>query len=94
MPILFNNTLRFNITMGNENISDEKFSSIKIAQLDEIVKIWWKFDTVVGKHGIRLSGGQRQRLSIARMIIANPAVVIFDESTSALMFLKQNYLMI
>lgn len=86
MPILFNNTLRFNITMGNENINDEEiFKALKIAQLEDIVKNMSEgLDTIVGKHGIRLSGGQRQRLSIARMIIANPAVVIFDESTSAL----------
>ncbi len=86
MPILFNNTLRFNITMGNENISDvEIFKALKIAQLYETVENMPNgLETLVGKHGIRLSGGQRQRLSIARMIIANPAVVIFDESTSAL----------
>ena len=86
MPILFNNTLKFNITMGNENISDEQiFEALKIAQLYETVeKMSDKLETIVGKHGVRLSGGQRQRLSIARMIIANPAVVIFDESTSAL----------
>lgn len=86
MPILFNNTLRFNITMGNENIKDEDiFEALKIAQLIEMVKDMPNgLDTIVGKQGIRLSGGQRQRLSIARMIIANPAVIIFDESTSAL----------
>lgn len=86
MPILFNNTLRFNITMGNENISDEEISkALEIAQLKEtILNMSEGLETIVGKHGIRLSGGQRQRLSIARMIIANPTVVIFDESTSAL----------
>ncbi|WP_121626375.1 ABC transporter ATP-binding protein [Poseidonibacter antarcticus] len=86
MPILFNNTLRFNITMGNENIDDKQiFDALKIAQLDDVVlKMTQGLDTIVGRHGIRLSGGQRQRLSIARMIIANPSVVIFDESTSAL----------
>jgi ATP-binding cassette subfamily C protein len=85
MPILFNNTLRFNITMGKE-ISDEKiFEALKIAQLKDVVlKMSNGLDTIVGKHGIRLSGGQRQRLSIARMVINNPKVVIFDESTSAL----------
>lgn len=82
MPILFNNTLRFNITMGNDNINDKQIlEAIKIAQLQEMSL---GLDTMVGRHGVRLSGGQRQRLSIARMIIANPSVVIFDESTSAL----------
>ena len=86
MPILFNNTLRFNITMGKESIDDETlYQALQIAQLQETVQAMPKgLDTIVGRHGIRLSGGQRQRLSIARMIIANPQVVIFDESTSAL----------
>ncbi|MFX4235223.1 ABC transporter ATP-binding protein [Aliarcobacter butzleri] len=86
MPILFNNTLRFNITMGDETISDEDiYKALDIAQLKQSVKdLKDGLDTLVGKFGIRLSGGQRQRLSIARMIIANPSVVIFDESTSAL----------
>ncbi len=86
MPILFNSTLRFNITMGDESISDEEIKdALKIAQLQDMCdNMSDGLDTIVGHHGIRLSGGQRQRLSIARMIIANPSVVIFDESTSAL----------
>lgn len=86
MPILFNSTLRFNITMGDERISDAAIKeALFIAQLSEMLESMPKgLDTIVGHHGIRLSGGQRQRLSIARMIIADPSVVIFDESTSAL----------
>jgi ATP-binding cassette subfamily C protein len=86
MPILFNNTLRFNLTMGDEFISDAQINqAIEMAQLQDVIEaLPQKLDTLVGKNGIRLSGGQRQRLSIARMIIANPCVVIFDESTSAL----------
>ena len=85
MPILFNNTLRFNITMG-EDISDTLIlKALDIAQLkDTILKMKDGLDTIVGKNGVRLSGGQRQRLSVARMIIANANIVIFDESTSAL----------
>ncbi len=86
MPILFNNTLRFNITMGNKNITDEEiYRALEIAQLkNSVLNMKERLDTIVGRHGVRLSGGQRQRLSIARMITANPAVIIFDESTSAL----------
>jgi ATP-binding cassette subfamily C protein len=86
MPILFNSTLRFNITMGDESIKDEDiYKALHVAQLDEMIKgMEMGLDSIVGHHGIRLSGGQRQRLSIARMIIADPSVIIFDESTSAL----------
>jgi len=86
MPILFNQTLRFNLTMGDTNITDDKiFDALQIAQLKTTIQNMPDgLDTIVGHHGIRLSGGQRQRISIARMIIANPRVIIFDESTSAL----------
>jgi len=86
MPILFNASLRFNITMGHEYVSDEEiFRALEIAQLSDMLKSMPNgLETIVGHHGIRLSGGQRQRLSIARMVIANPSVIIFDESTSAL----------
>ncbi len=84
-PLMFNETLRFNLTMG-DFISDERiFDALRIAQLFDFVEtLPLALETQVGKFGIRLSGGQRQRLSIARMVLANPKVVIFDESTSAL----------
>ncbi|MBD3799311.1 MAG: ABC transporter ATP-binding protein [Epsilonproteobacteria bacterium] len=84
-PLMFNGTLRFNLTMGDEVSDEEIWNALEIAQLSLFVReLPAGLETQIGKFGIRLSGGQRQRLSIARMVLANPQAVIFDESTSAL----------
>jgi ATP-binding cassette subfamily C protein len=84
-PALFNDTVRANITLGR-NISDSLlWQALEIAQLRETVEgMKQGLDTLVGRQGVRLSGGQRQRLAVARMILADPKVVILDEATSAL----------
>ena len=84
-PLMFNNTLRFNLTLGKEYPDNKIYEALKVAQLDSFVKgLSQGLDTVVGKNGTKLSGGQRQRLSIARVLLDNPKVIIFDESTSSL----------
>ena len=84
-PLMFNNTLRFNLTLGKSYEDKEIYKALEMAQLLEFVNaLEEKLDTIVGKNGTKLSGGQKQRLSIARVLLDNPKVIIFDESTSSL----------
>ncbi|MEE9100683.1 MULTISPECIES: ABC transporter ATP-binding protein [Pseudomonas] len=84
-PALFNDTVRANLTMGRERSDDACWRALEVAQLaDTIRSLPQGLDSVVGRSGVRLSGGQRQRLAIARMVLAEPKVVILDEATSAL----------
>jgi ATP-binding cassette subfamily B protein len=85
-PILFSNTIRFNIGYGVGRPSKREIEvAAKLANLDEFIDILPKrYETQVGERGVKLSGGQKQRLAIARMILADPEIIIFDEATSQL----------
>lgn len=84
-PVLFNDSVRANLTLGRDAADATLWQALEIAQLkDTIATLPHGLDTVVGRQGVRMSGGQRQRLAIARMIVAQPSIVILDEATSAL----------
>ncbi|MBF2086982.1 ABC transporter ATP-binding protein [Thermoleptolyngbya sp. C42_A2020_037] len=83
---VFNGTLMDNLTYGNPRVTQEAIAeACHIARVDEFVKTLPQgYLTVVGERGVRLSGGQRQRLGIARALLMNPDVLVFDEATSSL----------
>jgi subfamily B ATP-binding cassette protein MsbA len=85
-PILFNDTIRNNISYGMENASFEEIvNAAKAANAhDFILNLPNGYDTIIGERGLKLSGGQRQRISIARALLKNPPIMILDEATSAL----------
>lgn len=83
---LFNSSIRDNILYGRLDASeDEVVAAAKRANIhDYIVSLPEGYDTVIGERGVKLSGGQKQRLSIARVFLKNPPILILDEATSAL----------
>lgn len=83
---IFDGTIRENIAYGNLDASDEQImEAAKKARIhDYILSLEKGYDTQVGERGVKLSGGQKQRLSIARVFLKNPPILILDEATSAL----------
>jgi ATP-binding cassette subfamily B protein len=82
---LFHGTIKENIAYGNSQVSDADIAAAaKMAELDEfILSCPNGYNSMIGEKGIKLSGGQRQRLSIARAILKNAPIMIFDEATSS-----------
>lgn len=83
---LFNGSIRENIAYGDLSASEEQvMEAAKRANIhDYVMSLPEGYETNIGERGIKLSGGQKQRLSIARVFLKNPAILILDEATSAL----------
>jgi ABC-type transport system involved in Fe-S cluster assembly fused permease/ATPase subunit len=84
--VLFNHSIEHNIRYAKLDASDEEIrQAAKHANIhDFIVSLPQGYDTIVGERGLKLSGGEKQRIAIARVILKNPRILVFDEATSSL----------
>ncbi len=89
---LFNGTIKENLLYAKEDATDEEIEkACRIASIhDFIVKQPDGYNTMVGNRGLKLSGGEKQRISIARVILKDPKILILDEATSALDSISEN----
>jgi len=82
-PLMFNDTIRYNITLGDDYTDDEVMEAVRIAQLEDVVAEKG-LGYLVGENGRHLSGGQLQRIEIARALVRKRPIILADEMTSAL----------
>lgn len=84
-PTLFSMSARENLTLGRPDASEADVAeAIEVAQAHFVYDLPWGLDTRIGEQGMSLSGGQRQRLALARAVVAQPAVLVLDDTLSAL----------
>ncbi|MCA1788385.1 MAG: ABC transporter ATP-binding protein/permease [Thioalkalivibrio sp.] len=84
--VLFNESIGYNIAYGRPGASPEQIqAAVRLAHLDDFIQRLPKgLDTVVGERGLKVSGGEKQRIAIARMLLKDPPILVFDEATSSL----------
>ena len=84
--VMFNDTIRYNLAYAQSDASDEEVqAAARGANLDKFIQsLPQAYETTVGERGLKLSGGEKQRMAIARVLLKNPAIIVFDEATSSL----------
>lgn len=84
--VLFNNNIYYNIAYGRPEASKEDIEKAsQLAHLEQFIEqLPEGYETLVGERGLKVSGGEKQRIAIARMLLKNPGIMVFDEATSSL----------